>query len=111
MSFAASVARDLLLTARNADLEFQINLLSENLQQLTAVAASLFSLAANIQPGSPESQLLSVRQAQLAQVEKGIEIQLDKVRSQQKAVAAEIEAVRKTITDDINRSFKTFANA
>lgn len=110
MSFASSVARDMMLTARNSDLTFQINVLSENLLQLQTAASRLISLGINLLPNSPEAQILQARQAQLAQLGKGIEVQLELLKVQQRAVTTEMEAVRKTISEDITRSFKTFAN-
>ncbi len=110
MSFAAEMARDMLLTARNNDLELQMNQLTENLMQLQSVASSLFSLTSNMMPGSAQAQIIEVRQAQLAEVEKGIDMRLELVKAQQKAVTTEMDAVRKVISDDIQRSFKTFAN-
>lgn len=111
MSFASSVARDMMLTARNSDLTFQINLLSENVLQLQSISSRLISFAVNLLPNSPQAQLLQARQAQIAQLSKGLETRLELVKTQQRAVTTEMEAIRKTISEDINRSFKTFANA
>src|SRR5262245_31064452 len=108
MSFAANVGRDQMLTARNNDLTFELNLLSENLLQLQSVSSRLIGLGANLNPTSQQAQVLQARQAQLSQLGKGIEIRLELVRTQQRAVATELEAIRKTIADDISRSFKTF---
>ena len=111
MSFAAGMARDMVLVARNSDLQFEINLLSENDMQLQTVASQLISLGVSLATNSPQAQLLQARQAQIALLSKGIEMRLELVKSQQKAVQTELDAVQKTISDDINRSFKTFANA
>ncbi len=111
MSFASSVGRDLMLTARLSDLTFEINILSEVLLQLQSFSGKLFGLNANLDPGSPAALALQSRESQLALASKGIEIRLENIRGQQRAVQTELESVRKTISDEIGRSFKTFANA
>lgn len=111
MSFAASVGRDIMLTARNSDLMFQINMLSQNIMQLSNVASRLVGMNANLQPGSPQARQLEAKQEQLKQVNKGLEMQLELVRTQQKAVTTELESVRKAISENIQSSFKTFANS
>lgn len=110
MGFAASQARVLMLTARNHDLSFQIQLMSNSLQQLANATLRMIPFAVNLQPNSPESQQLLARQAQTSQMEKSLNLQLEVVRAQQKAVQTELEAVQKTISDNITHSFKTFAN-
>lgn len=108
MGFAATVARVLLLTARNNDLVFQVNLLSENMLQLQSVATRLITIGGNLLPGTPQAQLLQSRQAVLAQLSKGIEVQLELVKSQQRAVTTELDSVNKVLQDNITRSFKAF---
>ena len=108
MSVAALVARDLMLTSRNSDLTFQINLLTENVLQLTAIAARIVSAAAVVAPNSPGALQLRSREAAIAQINKALEVQLANLRAQQRAVVTERESVRKAITENINSSFKTF---
>lgn len=111
MSFVASVARDQMLTARNSDLTFEINVLSETLMQLQSITVRLISAGANLNPNSPFAQILQARQAQLALISKGVELRLELVKAQQRAVATELESVRKAISEAISQSFKTFATA
>jgi len=109
MSFAASVARDLLLTARNSDITFQINLLSENILQLQPLATRLVAVSVGAQPGTPQAQQAQAQQAAIALQSKGLEVTLANLRSQQQAITTEREGVRKAITREVNSSFKGLA--
>ncbi len=110
MSLAASVGRDMMLTARNSDLIFQINLLTEQLMQFANASSRLNMLTANLMPGTPESRQFDARLAAIKDLSKAVEMQLELLRAQQRAVQTELESVRKAISEDIQRSFKTFAN-
>jgi len=110
MSWAALIGRNLWLTARNSDLQYEVSLLSNQLMQLQNAAGQLVPLGTNLQPNSPEAQLLQVKQAQLSQTGKGIEIQLDLKKAEQRAVVTEREANDKMIQEEV-KTFKIFANA
>lgn len=110
MSFAANVAWQQMLTARNSDLTFEVNTLSENLLQIQSISTRLVSIGSNILPNSPDSQILQARQSQIALLSKGLEVQLELVKTQQRAVVTELDAIKKTISEDINRDFKLFSS-
>lgn len=106
MSFAAAVARDQMLTAYNSDLQFQISMLGQTLLQLQSKAARLMMSNLNLEPLSPQQQMLQVQQAQIAQMGKPIEVRLELLRAQQKAVSTERESIQKVIAEDA-KSFKS----
>jgi hypothetical protein len=108
MSFAVNCGFMELLEARNDDLTYQTNILSENLMQLQSIATQLVSTTANLLPNSPQSLQLQAEQAQLSLAGKGVEMQLDQVKAQQKAVSTELDSIKKNIQDDVNRDFKLF---
>lgn len=109
MGMAASQARYLLLTARKSDLEFTGQQINNSRMQLANITNQLFNLATNLDPESPEAIGVQLRINALQELDKGLELQLRRVDTQQKSVQTEIEAVVKVIDKNINLSFKTFA--
>lgn len=108
MGFAASQARYLMLTARKSDLELQGQFINQARMQLANITGSLFTISANLTPGSPEVEQLQARIAAIQAVDKSLELQLRQVDTQRDAVQTEIDAVRKVIGKNIESTFKTF---
>ena len=111
MGFAASQARQMLLTARKSDLELQGQFINQSRMALAQITGSLFTMSANLEPNSQQSQQLQARISSIASIDKALELQLKQVDTQREAVQTEQEAVQKVLFKNIQSSFKTFANA
>lgn len=109
MGMAASQARFLALTARKADLEFSGQSINQARLQLTNITNQLFTVVTNLDPDSDEAIRVQLRINALQSLDQGLELQLRRVDTQQKAVQTEIEAVTKVIEKNISATFKTFA--
>jgi capsule polysaccharide export protein KpsE/RkpR len=108
MGFAASQARFMMLTARKSDLELEGQFINQARMSLANITGSLFTISANLDPESPETQQLQARIAAIQAVDKALELQLRRVDTQRDAVQTEIDAVRKVIGKNIESTFKTF---
>lgn len=109
MGFAASQARFLMLTARKSDLELQGQFINQQRMFLANISQNLFTTASNLEPDSREMAQINLRIQALQALDKALEIQLNRVDTQQEAVRTEIEAVRKVIGKNIAGTYKTFA--
>jgi hypothetical protein len=109
MGLAASQARMLILTARKADLELIGQTINQARMTLANITGALFTLSADLEPGSPAMDLLNARVAAIATIDKALELQLRRIDTQRDAVQTEMDAVQKVISANIQRSFKTFA--
>lgn len=109
MGMAASQARFLLLTARKSDLEFTGQQINQSRMQLSNITNMLFTVAANLDPDSPEAIRIQLRINALQSVDQALELQLRRVDTQQRSVQTEIEAVQKVIDKNVSMTFKTFA--
>ena len=104
--FAASQARYVMLTSRKSDLEFQGQTVNQQRMQIANQLSGLFNVAANLEPGSVQAQQLQSRIAALQQIDKTLELQLNRVGTQRDAVETEIDSVRKIIEKNIGDTFK-----
>jgi hypothetical protein len=110
MGFPANVARDMQLTARASDLQFQINQGSFTIMQLASIGNKLVAQLRGLDLTSPEFQRLQVQFASIAQMERQINLFLENAKSQQAAVQQEKQAIQKAISENV-KSFKTWSDA
>ncbi|MEI8389455.1 MAG: hypothetical protein WCG23_06175 [bacterium] len=96
MGIAASQARLTMITARQSDLEFQMQSISQQRSVLALQAAQ-------------SQDTNSSQSAQLQAVDKQLESKMLQLQTQQKMVNTEYDSVKKTMDDSITRSFKTLA--
>jgi hypothetical protein len=108
MGLAASQARYLELTAYKSDLELTGQQINQSRMQLANITNQLFSVTANLDPSSAEAIQIQLRISALQTLDKGLELQLKRVDSQQQAAQTEIDAVKKIISKNIDLSFKTW---
>ncbi|MCA9788343.1 MAG: hypothetical protein KC475_06155 [Cyanobacteria bacterium HKST-UBA03] len=108
MSFAPNVGYLLLYTARQSDLEFQQNLIINNLQQLIAIGTRIISVAASTDPLSPDQARVAALTAAVQQQEKALRLTLARLQSEYQVVTKMIDSIRKLITKNVEMSFKTF---
>jgi hypothetical protein len=109
MGLSASLARLQDLTARNSDLIFTGQQINQSRTVLANSANNLISNQADLDPNSGESVQLQQRIASLQSLDKALELQVRRVDTQQQIVSTELEAVKKTLDNNINSVFKTFA--
>ncbi len=108
MGLAASQARFLLLTARKSDLELEGQFINQSRMYLANITSQLFTITSNLEPDSPGAVQIQMRIQALQLIDKQLELQLRRVDSQREAVQAEMDAVRKVISKNIESTFKTF---
>jgi DNA repair ATPase RecN len=109
MGMAASQARYLMLTARKSDLEFTGQQINESRMQLADVTNQLFNTATSLDPNSTQAIQIQLRINSLQSLDQALQLQLNRVDTEQKAVQTEMEAVQKIIDKNITSTFKTFA--
>ena len=109
MGLAASQARFLVLTARKSDLELTGQQINQSRLQLANITNDLFNISTQLDPETPEAIQIQLRIAALQSLDKGLELQLRRVDTQQESVQTEIDAVQKVIDKNIALTFKTFA--
>ncbi len=109
MGLAASHARLQMLTARKSDLELTGQMISQARQYLANMTSQMFNNSANLDPDGKEAKQLNQRVQALQAKDKSLELQLNRVDSQQKAVSTEMEAVKKVVDKNIAMTFKTFS--
>ena len=109
MGLAASQARYLSLTARKNDLELTGQQINQSRLELANIANDLFNTSTNLNPDSAQAIQLQLRINAIQSLDKGLELQLRRVDTQQQAVQTELDAVKKVIDKNIELTFKVFA--
>nr|BDT35603.1 DUF2730 domain-containing protein [Myxococcus sp. MH1] len=95
--FAASQARLSVLTTKKSELELQAQHILQSRNQLSHLIGVLSNLAAKHPPGSREGRTLESRIANIQQVDKAFELQLQQLSTQRQSVEAELDAVQMLI--------------
>ncbi len=115
MGFAASQGRLQMLIARKNELELKLQLIQQQRMFWADVATRLMMAAAqdpgSFEPGSDKARLLEARRAQVAQIDKMLEMEANRLDKQREAAVTEIQAVRKVISKNIQQSFSLMGNA
>ena len=109
MGLAASQSRYLTLPARLNDLELPGQQINQSRLELANITNDLFNTATTLDPDSNEAIKIQLRINAMQSLDKGLELQLRRVDTQQQAVQTEMEAVKKVIDKNIELTFKTFA--
>lgn len=109
MGLAASQSRYLVLTARKNDLELTGQQINQSRLELANVQNDLFNTATTLDPNTKEAIQIQLRINAIQSLDKGLELQLRRVDTQQQAVQTELEAVKKVIDKNVELTFKTFA--
>lgn len=109
MGLAASQSRYLVLTSRKNDLELSGQQINQSRLQLANIANDLFNTSTALDPDTPASIQLQLRINAIQSLDKGLELQLRRVDTQQQAVQTELDAVKKVIDKNIELTFKVFA--
>lgn len=111
MGFAASQGRLSMLVARKHELEFQLQFIQQqrmfwgNLMTLLIQKQASTGVTGTQEPNSAAAKQLTATQARVAQMDKMLEIQGNRLEKQREAIVTEIEAVNKVISKNIQSSF------
>ncbi len=115
MGFAASQGRLQMLTGRKNELELKLQLIQQQRMFWADVATKLMMAAArnpgSYEPGSPQAADMEAKRAQVAQIDKMLEMEANRLDKQREAAVTEIQAVRKVISKNIQQSFSLMGNA
>jgi hypothetical protein len=105
MGFAANSARLYMLISRQRDLELEAQLISQHRLYLANSMSQFIDLQARYEPGTEPARLLDARIRMLQQADKAMELQINRISNQSKAIEQEVEGVRKLIDNNIKSSF------
>src|SRR5688572_24796536 len=106
MGIAAPQARRLMLLSRQHDLEFMMQVVCQRRMQLANQSSMLFMQGQNLAPDSAASRQIEAQTAQIAQVDKMLDMELKRIEVQHKACMTEIESVEKILQKNIESGFK-----
>lgn len=109
MGLAASQSRYLGLTARKNDLELTGQQINQSRLELANITNDLFNTSTTLDPDTAEAIRIQLRINAIQSLDKGLELQLRRVDTQQQAVQTELEAVKKIIDKNVELTFKVFA--
>ncbi len=109
MGLAASQSRYLVLTSRKNDLELSGQQINQSRLELANIQNDLFNTSTNLNPESAQAIQIQLRINAIQSLDKGLELQLRRVDTQQQAVQTELDAVKKVIDKNIELTFKVFA--
>lgn len=105
MGFAANSARLYMLISRQRDLELEAHFISQHRLYLANAMSQFIDMQARYEPGSDPARLLDARIRQLQQADKAMELHLNRITNQSKAIEQEVESTRKIIDNNIKSSF------
>jgi hypothetical protein len=105
MGFAANSARLYMLIARQRDLELESHFISQHRLYLANSMSMYIDMQARYEPGSEPARLLDARIRQLQQADKALELHMNRITNQNKAIDQEVESVKKLIDHSIKASF------
>lgn len=102
----ASQARMLTLTAKASDLKLSADFINKSREFLANQVQDMFTKISAL-PEGPERNEYLARIKNVQQADKTLELQLRRIDTQQQAVNAELNSVRRIIQRNIEDSFKT----
>lgn len=108
MGFAASQARQLILTAYVSDLELQGQFINQSRLQLANSLGQMFNMTTDLSPENPVARQIQASIAAIQALDKSLELQLRRLDTQRRAATTELESVKKVIEDNVKSSFKAF---
>lgn len=109
MGLSASQSRYLVLTSRKNDLELTGQQINQSRLELANMTNDLFNTSTSLDPDTSEAIKLQLRINAIQSLDKGLELQLRRVDTQQQAVQTELDAVKKIIDKNVELTFKVFA--
>jgi hypothetical protein len=102
MGFASDTGRIMMLSAENSDIEFQIQSLQQSDMQISNMLMNELPQGTTSQdPDSPQMLNYLSQEAQWNQVSTSLEMRIQQLQAQQKAIQTEIDSVNKVISSDV----------
>ena len=95
MGVAATQFRVLANKSQLSDYQFQAQMINQAKMQLGASVGQLWNLTANLDPNSPTMQVLNAQIAVIQQIEKGLDLQSQRLDTMVKALQAEADSLSK----------------
>ncbi|MFM7389427.1 MAG: hypothetical protein ACKO34_02235 [Vampirovibrionales bacterium] len=95
----------MLTLSRVSDLQFQSQLITQAKLNMQNTVGTLFTLSSNLEPNSPYMQALNARLMYFQQVEKAMDLQLQRIQTQLQAMQTMQEGLRKVLTENIKATF------
>jgi hypothetical protein len=109
MGVAATQFRVLANKSLLSDYQFQAQMLNQAKLQLGASVGQLWNLTANLDSNSPTMQSLNAQIAVIQQIEKGLDLQSQRLKTMVEAIQAESDSLSKILEKNISTSFKLLA--
>jgi len=88
-----------------SDLEYQIHLINATKLDLSSQVNAMVGLEAEMDADSPEKKALEKKKERLMQVEKSLDLQLQRYQSQLEMINQEEQGVKQQLQTSIQRSF------
>jgi hypothetical protein len=98
MLVATVQARYMAAIARTSDLEWQVQLITQSLMQMSNTTGALFTLSADLEPESPTYQSIMTRLNGIQMIEKSLSLQKQRIEQQYKALEKERESLKSLLT-------------
>ncbi|MFM7389956.1 MAG: hypothetical protein ACKO34_04965 [Vampirovibrionales bacterium] len=108
MGLSATQARVMGLTAQKNDLELTQQQINAERMRLTNQMNELFNLSANLDPNSDESKTINLRLNAIFQLDKAMQLQLERIQTQYSMVTAELDGLKKQIEKQVKAIFTVF---
>ena len=86
-------------------IEYQIQLISSTKLDLSSQINALMGLSSDMEPDSPEMKALEKKKERLNEVEKSLDMQLQRYQNQLEMINQEEQSVRQQLQQSIQRSF------
>jgi hypothetical protein len=89
--------------ARTSDLEWQIQLITQSLMQMTNTTGALFTLSADLEPESPTYQSIMTRLNGIQMNEKSLSFQKQRIEQQYKALEKERDSLKSLLDKGVEQ--------
>ena len=93
------------INSYRSDLEYEIQLVSSTKLDLSAQINNITGFGSEMEPDSPEMKALEKKKERLLQVEKALDLKLQRLQSQLQMIEAEEQSVKESLQKAIQRSF------
>lgn len=101
MGLGSSQLRLIYLTMYKSDLEYRIQLITQTKLNMASGINQLIDAGSDLDQNSPEVKLLEQRRQRLHLVEKRLDAEIERYKTQLSAVTTEIEAAQKFVDNNV----------
>ena len=93
------------INSQLADLQYKVQLVSTTKMELTSQVDDILTLSASMDSKSPEAQALEKKKERLNQVEKKLDMQLQRYQTQINMLESEKQSVKESVNRSIQGSY------